>query len=73
MRENLLSVVGQPESKDLKDMLPGILNQVGPKQYGYLKDMIDKSGLGGKKPAQGEDDEDDVPPLVEGSFETSAK
>ena len=42
VRENLLSVVGQPESKNMKDMLPDILKQVGPQQYGFLKDLIEK-------------------------------
>ena len=72
MRENLLSVVGSPETKQLQDMLPDILKQVGPQQYGFLKDIIDKSGLG-KAAAKGGDDDDDVPPLVDGNFETAAK
>ena len=72
MRENLLSVVGQPETKQMKDMLPDILKQVGPQQYGFLKDLIDKSGLGGKGPAAGgDDDADDVPPLVDGNFDAA--
>ena len=51
-------------------MLPDILKQVGPQQYGFLKDMIDKSGgLSGKA---AEADEDDVPPLVD-NFEAAAK
>jgi len=68
MRENLLAVSGNPESKEIKDLMPEILKQVGPQQYGFLKDLIDAAG----KPAgEGEaaDDEDDVPPLVEGNFE----
>lgn len=69
VRENLLSVTGQPESKEMKDMLPDILKQVGPQQYGFLKDLIDKSGAG----AKGGDDEDDVPPLVDGNFDAAAK
>ena len=73
MRENLLSVVGQPETKQLQEMLPDILKQVGPQQYGFLKDIIDKSGLGKGAAAAGGDDEDDVPPLVDGNFETAAK
>ena len=74
MRENLLSVVGQPETKQMQDMLPDILKQVGPQQYGFLKDIIDKSGLGKAGGAAGGDDEDDVPPLVEGgNFESAAK
>ena len=74
MRENLLSVVGQPESKNMQELLPDILKQVGPQQYGFLKDIIDQSGLGKAGAAAGGDaDEDDVPPLVDGNFETAAK
>ena len=75
MRENLLSVVGQPESKRMEEMLPDILKQVGPQQYGFLKDIIDKSGLGkaAGAAAAGGDDDDDVPPLVDGNFETAAQ
>lgn len=69
VREHLLSVVGQPESKEIKDMLPDILKQVGPQQYGFLKDLLDKKGGA----AAGGDDEDDVPPLVDGNFETAGK
>lgn len=71
MRENLLAVSGNPESKEIKDLMPEILKQVGPQQYGFLKDLIDAAG----KPAgEGDaaDDEDDVPPLVEGNFEQAA-
>ena len=58
----------------MQDMLPDILKQVGPQQYGFLKDIIDKSGLGKAGGAAGGDDEDDVPPLVEGgNFESAAK
>ena len=71
MRENLLSVVGQPETKQMQDMLPDILKQVGPQQYGFLKDIIDKTGKAAG--AGGADDEDDVPPLVQGNFEQAAK
>lgn len=73
VRENLLSVVGEPQSKEMKDMLPEILKQVGPQQYGFLKDLIDKSGGLGGKSAAGADDEDDVPPLVDGNFESAAQ
>ena len=53
----------------MQDMLPDILKQVGPQQYGFLKDLIDKSGAG-----KGGADEDDVPPLVDGGdFESAAK
>ena len=80
VRENLLVVTGTSESKEIKDLLPEILKQVGPQQYGFLKDLIDQTGgkmgkgaIGGANAAGGEDDEDDVPPLVDGTFENAGK
>ena len=60
-------MVGQPESKEIKELLPDILKQVGPQQYGFLKDLINQSGAG--QGAAGDADEDDVPPLVDGNFD----
>ena len=45
MRENILSVVGQPETKQMQEMLPEILKEVGPQQYGFLKDIIEERTL----------------------------
>merc|ERR1712216_393989 len=70
VRENLLVVAGTPETKELKDMMPDILKQVGPQQYQYLKTQIDPAG-GAKKEAD-KDDDDDVPELV-GTFEDAGK
>jgi hypothetical protein len=72
VRENLLIVTGNPESKQLKDMLPDIIKQVGPQQYEALKNLMGDFGkkTGGKTE---EDDEDDVPPLVQGTFEDASK
>jgi len=67
VRENLLVVAGTPETKELKDMMPDILKQVGPKQYQFLKSQM---GAIDTKPEQ--DDEDDVPELV-GTFEDAGK
>ena len=66
VRENLLVVAGTPETKELKDMMPDILKQVGPKQYQFLKSQM---GAIDTKP---QDDEDDVPELV-GTFEDAGK
>ena len=77
VRENLLVVTGSSESKEIKDLMPEILKQVGPQQYGFLKDLIGQAGKGkdGKAGANaaGEDEEDDVPPLVDGTFENAGK
>ncbi len=40
VRENLLVVAGTPETKELKDMMPDILKQVGPQQYQFLKQEL---------------------------------
>jgi len=70
VRENLLVVAGNAETKALQEMMPDILKQVGPKQYQFLKDEM----LNYAKPAENkaEDDDDDVPELV-GTFEDAGK
>jgi hypothetical protein len=65
-----LVVAGSPETKLLKDMMPDILKQVGPKQYDFLKSQL--GDLGATKKAAAADDEDDVPQLV-GTFEDYGK
>ena len=72
VRENLLIVTGSCESKELKDMLPDIIKQVGPQQYEALKNLVGDMTKG-LKPEAGDDDEDDVPPLVTGTFEDASK
>ena len=66
VRENLLVVAGTPETKELKDMMPDILKQVGPQQYSFLKEALGNMGKGAS--AAVADDDDDVPELV-GTFE----
>merc|ERR1711998_358856 len=65
----LLIVMGQPESKELKDVFAEVMNQMGPKQLSMLKEMK----LGGmKNPATTIKEEDeDVPDLV--NFEDVSK
>ena len=65
VKENLLVVSGKGENKELKDLMPDILKQVGPQQYPFLKDFAAKHE--GKENEEKED-EDDVPELV-GNFE----
>ena len=62
-------VAGNPETKDLKDLMPDILKQVGPKQFQFLKQQL--GNLDNKK-AEAADDDDDVPELV-GTFEDAQK
>ena len=71
VRENLLVVAGSPETKNLKDMMPDILKQVGPQQYSFLKEALGSMGKGGAAVAD-DDDDDEVPELV-GTFEDAQK
>jgi len=73
-REQLLVVQGVPETKNLKEMMPEILKQIGPQQLEALKDIIDNQVQPPKPNAEGDkdqDDEDDPPALV-GTFEDAA-
>merc|ERR1712139_125227 len=70
VRENLLVVAGTPETKNLSDMMPDILKQVGPQQYQFLKTQLGDAVGGGKADAKADDD--DVPELV-GTFEDAGK
>ena len=72
VRENLLVVAGSPETKNLKDMMPDILKQVGPQQYSFLKEALGNMGKGGAGAVPDDDDDDDVPELV-GTFEDAQK
>jgi nascent polypeptide-associated complex subunit beta len=66
---NTYVVSGQAETKKLQDLLPGIINQLGPDSLANLKKMAETYQPGGP-PVAGGDDED-VPDLVD-NFETAA-
>lgn len=72
VRENLMVVTGSPETKNLKDMMPEILKQVGPQQFSFLKDIMGNMGSV-KEGSKQEEDEDDVPELVGTNFEEASK
>lgn len=46
---------GEPETKTIKDLLPDIIQQLGPKQSKLLESLVSNSGEGAE----------DVPDLVE--------
>lgn len=73
VRENLLVVTGNPETKDLKAMLPEGLKQFGPHQLNYLKNIVGGAGDAVKESSKAEEDEDDVPDLVGTNFEEASK
>jgi nascent polypeptide-associated complex subunit beta len=72
-----ISFAGLGENKELSEMLPGILNQLGPDSLNSLKKLAESYGTGAGAP-EGEEggddddsDDDDVPDLVE-NFEEVA-
>lgn len=71
VRDNLLVVSGNPDTKDIETMLPDILKQCGPEQAAKLKDVV-KRDDGKKAETIKEEDEDDIPELV-GNFEDHSK
>jgi len=74
-------VSGTPQTKKLQDILPGIINQLGPDNLDYLRKLAEQyhQGPGAAGEAAGgptlvQEDDDDVPELVEGeTFEGAAE
>jgi len=72
---NTIAVTGHAENKQITELLPGILNQLGAESLTHLKKLA-SNVTGGDVAADGddgddEDDDDDVPDLVENFDEAS--
>ncbi|KAI3788348.1 hypothetical protein L2E82_01110 [Cichorium intybus] len=77
---NTWVVSGAPQTKKLQDILPGILNQLGPDNLDNLRKLAEqfqKQAPGGGEAAaatSAQEDDDDVPELVAGeTFEAAAE
>jgi len=78
---NTFAVYGAGQVKELTELVPGILNQLGPDSLASLRKLaesyqaIQQQGAGGAggapRPAE-DDDDDDVPDLVE-NFEEAGE
>lgn len=70
---NTYVISGHAETKKLQDLLPGIINQLGPDNLAALKksSMEAQHSAGGKITEADDDDDDDMPGLVD-NFETTA-
>ena len=75
---NTLAVYGHAQDKELTELVPGILSQLGPESLASLRKLAEsyqnmqktQGGAEGKK----DDDEDDIPDLVEGeNFESNVE
>ena len=74
---NTFAIYGAGEDKELTELVPGILNQLGPDSLASLRRLAEsyqsmqkekggEDGSGEKKDGAGDDD-DDIPDLVEGT------
>ncbi|KAE9451175.1 hypothetical protein C3L33_16900, partial [Rhododendron williamsianum] len=74
---NTWVVSGSPQTKKLQDILPGIINQLGPDNLDNLRKLAEqfqKQVPGGGGPTIQEEDDDEVPELVAGeTFEAAAE
>ncbi|XP_006650903.2 basic transcription factor 3-like [Oryza brachyantha] len=76
---NTWVVSGSPQTKKLQDVLPGIINQLGPDNMEHLKRIAEEmqkqvAAAGANAQAKEENDDDDVPELVPGeNFEEVAQ
>jgi len=75
---NTFAVTGHAENKQITELLPGILNQLGAESLTHLKKLASNvtgggagSGLDGSGVGGDDDDDDDVPDLVENFDEAS--
>ena len=74
---NTFSLYGNGEDKELTELVPGILNQLGPDSLASLRKLAEsyqsmqkEKGENGEKK---EDDDDEIPDLVEGqNFEETS-
>ena len=56
IQNNTFIVTGEPETKNIQNLLPDILQQLGPKQHQILRDIVTGAGQGASE---------EVPNLVE--------
>merc|ERR1712053_63707 len=78
LQSNTFAVTGHAENKQITELLPGILNQLGAESLTHLKKLASNvgssAGVGNEGPVGGDeddDDDDDVPDLVENFDEAS--
>ncbi len=69
MKEKVSFVTGSNETKNMKDLLPNIMRQLGPKQITFIKDYAEQLKKDTDKTTE---KVDEAPELVE-DFEEIAK
>ena len=64
---NLFAIYGNAEEKELTELVPGILNQLGPDSLASLRKLAETYQSMNQKSGEGKDgdDDDEIPDLVE--------
>ena len=73
---NTFAIYGAGEDKELTELVPGILNQLGPDSLASLRKLAESYQNMSKetKEGEGEADDDDIPELVAGeNFESKVE
>merc|ERR1712063_225873 len=78
---NTFALYGHGEDKELTELVPGILNQLGPDSLASLRKLAEsyqsmqkEKGEDGEKKDDDDEDDDDIPELVAGeNFESKAE
>ena len=79
MPSNTFAIYGTGEDKELTELVPGILNQLGPDSLASLRKLAESYQSMQKEKGEGEDkkdddDDEDIPDLVAGdNFESKAE
>lgn len=69
VQSNTFAIYGNGEDKELTELVPGILNQLGPDSLASLRKLAESYQLQKK-----DEDDEDIPDLVEGeNFESKVE
>ncbi|KAK6086094.1 NAC domain-containing protein [Seiridium cupressi] len=71
---NTFAIYGAGEDKELTELVPGILNQLGPDSLASLRKLAESYQNMTKENKEGGEDDDDIPDLVAGeNFESKVE
>ena len=70
-KESFVFINGSYETKELKDLIPAIIDQVGSQHHEYLKKL--RETMASTKPEVVKKEEDEIPKLVGTNFEEISK
>uniref|UniRef100_A0A6U0WIK2 Nascent polypeptide-associated complex subunit beta n=1 Tax=Polytomella parva TaxID=51329 RepID=A0A6U0WIK2_9CHLO len=73
LNSNTYVVSGPNQVKSYNDMLPSILNNMGPDSLNQLRRLVEQMNKAGIKPQEAAGGDDDIPELVGENFEEAAK